>query len=72
MCCLLRPNASDVGGAYIPWTCASFSRFVSDNGHKMAVVTAEAVFRYPLAGRVIFRQPRDDPYADTTVIYIVY
>lgn len=65
---ILTPNASDPAARPSPWTCASFSRYVSDNGQKMAIATAEAVFRYPLAGRIVFRQPRDDPFADTTII----
>ncbi|KAJ1522963.1 hypothetical protein ONE63_002100 [Megalurothrips usitatus] len=65
---LLMPNISDSSAPPSPWACAPFSRYVSDNGHKMAMLTAEAVFRYPLAGRVVFRQPRDDPFADTTII----
>lgn len=30
--------------------------------------TAGVVFRYPIVGRILFRQPRDQPWMDTTVI----
>lgn len=30
--------------------------------------TAGVVFRYPTVGRIIFRQARDQPWTDTTVI----
>ncbi|XP_034232585.1 uncharacterized protein LOC117640300 [Thrips palmi] len=62
---ILKPSGPE---RWVPWTCAPLARYVSENGYKMAVVTAEASFRYPLAGRIVFRQPRDDPNADTTII----
>jgi len=36
--------------------------------------TAEVVFRYPIVGRILFRQPKDDPEMDTTIIieHLVY
>jgi hypothetical protein len=30
-------------------------------------VTAIATFTYPVAGRIIFRQPVDDPFEDTLI-----
>lgn len=41
---------------------------------KQPFITAQAVFRYPVVGRVLFRQPADQPSADTTVLveYLVY
>ena len=52
-----RADAAD--GA--PWICASLQ-----DGRP--VVTAAAVFRFPLAGRVLFLQPEDSPEEDTTVL----
>jgi len=34
----------------------------------MSMHTAEVVFRYPIVGRILFRQPRNDPEMDTTII----
>jgi len=31
------------------------------------MITAVAVFRYPLGGRVLLRQPASDPTAETTI-----
>lgn len=36
--------------------------------------TAQVVFRYPTVGRIIMRQPRDEPWADTAILvdYLVH
>ncbi|XP_043222633.1 uncharacterized protein LOC122381912 [Amphibalanus amphitrite] len=47
------------GGA--PWVCANLQ-------DSRPMVTAAAVFRFPLAGRVLFLQPEDAPEEDTTVL----
>jgi len=39
-----------------------------NSGWKIPIFTAGVVFRYPIVGRVIFRQARDQPWSDTTVI----
>ncbi|XP_037076792.1 uncharacterized protein LOC119097959 [Pollicipes pollicipes] len=44
-----------------PWICANLQ-----DTRKM--VTAAAVFRFPLGGRVLFYQPEDEPEEDTTVL----
>jgi Cu/Zn superoxide dismutase len=43
------------------WTCAN----IVLQGRQL--ITAAATFTYPVAGRIIFRQPEDDPYADTSI-----
>lgn len=43
------------------WTCAN----ILLSGRQL--ITAVATFTYPVAGRIIFRQPEDDQYADTSV-----
>jgi Cu/Zn superoxide dismutase len=43
------------------WFCANIDL------HDQQLVTAVATFTYPIAGRVIFRQAEDEPFADTTV-----
>lgn len=32
------------------------------------MLTAQAVFKYPLVGRIIFRQPQNEPESDTAII----
>ncbi|KAJ9574059.1 hypothetical protein L9F63_008585 [Diploptera punctata] len=52
-----------------PWICGALARYTSvTNGWKVGITTAGVVFRYPTVGRIIFRQPRDQPWADTTVM----
>ena len=34
----------------------------------MPLTTAQVIFRYPIVGRIIFRQPKDEPEMDTTVL----
>jgi len=43
------------------WTCAN----IRLQGRPQ--VTAIATFTYPVAGRIIFRQPADDPFEDTLI-----
>lgn len=34
----------------------------------MQILTAQVVYRYPIVGRIIFRQPKSDSQMDTTII----
>ncbi|CAG2170627.1 unnamed protein product [Oppiella nova] len=43
------------------WICANI-------GYPSAVTTAVATFFYPIVGYVIFRQEKDNPWAETTVL----
>ena len=43
------------------WVCAN----IETNGQ---IITAVAQFTYPIAGRIIFRQEMDNPFADTSVL----
>ncbi|KAL1137771.1 hypothetical protein AAG570_009467, partial [Ranatra chinensis] len=50
-----------------PWICAPLIRYFSSQPeYKVPMITAEAVYRYPLVGRIIFQQPY--PYGDTSVL----
>ncbi|XP_067011092.2 uncharacterized protein Rsod [Anabrus simplex] len=52
-----------------PWICNTLARYLAGpQKWKMPMFTAAAVYRYPVVGRIVFRQPRDQPWADTTVI----
>ena len=53
----------------VPWICSTLIRYTTVNsGWKIPIFTAGVVFRYPIVGRIIFRQARDQPWSDTTVI----
>lgn len=62
-------TASSANTTDAPWICGTLTRYTAvDRGWKTAMSTAGVVFRYPTVGRIIFRQARDQPWADTTVI----
>ncbi|KAK6633156.1 hypothetical protein RUM43_012900 [Polyplax serrata] len=57
-------------GKNIPWVCGTLLRYKSSSFNSQAVQmsTASVVFRYPIVSSIIFRQPRDQPWMDTTVL----
>ncbi|XP_034178940.2 uncharacterized protein Rsod isoform X1 [Osmia lignaria lignaria] len=64
---LHKYNETDNKGV-IPWVCGTLSLYLPDNTGQMPILTAEVVYRYPIVGRIIFRQPKNDPQMDTTII----
>lgn len=50
------------------WACATITLYQENRQYQMPMVTAQVHFRYPIVGKILFRQPRDDPLHDTTVI----
>lgn len=52
----------------IPWVCGTFMLYIPHTDWQMPMYTAEVIFRYPIVGRILFRQPRDHPEMDTTII----
>lgn len=57
-----------------PWICGSIALYDQSLQYQVPIFTAEVLFRYPLVGRILFRQPRDLPNADTTILveYLVH
>lgn len=53
-----------------PWICGTLLRYksVSHSSTAVPMFTASIVYRYPIVGSIILRQPRDQPWMDTTVI----
>ncbi|KAL0112201.1 hypothetical protein PUN28_011934 [Cardiocondyla obscurior] len=70
---LYKYNETD-NVSMIPWVCGTFMLYVPYTDWQMPMYTAEVIFRYPIAGRILFRQPRDNPETDTTIIieYLVH
>ncbi|XP_025262110.1 uncharacterized protein LOC105249019 [Camponotus floridanus] len=70
---LYKYNETDNKGV-IPWVCGTFALYTHHTNWQMSMYTAEVVFRYPIVGRILFRQPKDDPEMDTTIIieHLVY
>lgn len=62
-----RYNETDNKGI-IPWICGTIAHHSSQTSGQTPMLTAEAVFRYPIVGRIIFRQQQNEPAMDTTII----
>ncbi|XP_071566892.1 uncharacterized protein Rsod isoform X1 [Temnothorax nylanderi] len=64
---LYKYNETDNTGM-IPWVCSTFTLYTPYTDWQTPMYTAEVVFRYPIVGRILFRQPREDPEMDTIII----
>ncbi|XP_015118809.1 uncharacterized protein LOC107042324 [Diachasma alloeum] len=64
---LHKYNETDNKGI-IPWICSTISQHLSQTAGQMPMLTAQAVFKYPLVGRILFRQPQNEPESDTAII----
>ncbi|EDW39378.1 GL14064 [Drosophila persimilis] len=51
------------------WGCATLSQYLQNGVYQQPMFTAQVLFRYPVVGRVIFRQPTEQPWQDTTVLF---
>lgn len=58
----------------MPWTCGTIVLYQENRRHQLPMVTGQVLFRYPIVGRILFRQPRDDNTLDTTIIveYLIH
>lgn len=50
------------------WVCGTLTLYQENRQYQMPMITAQVLFRYPIVGKILFRQPRDDPLYDTTII----
>ncbi|CAH2059735.1 unnamed protein product, partial [Iphiclides podalirius] len=48
--------------------CGTILSYEDGTEYQTPMTSAQVVFRYPIVGRVIFRQPLERPWEDTTVI----
>ncbi|CAG9854590.1 unnamed protein product [Phyllotreta striolata] len=57
-----------------PWICGDVVLYEANFKYAKQIFTAQVVFRYPLVGRVLLRQARDEPWADTSLLveYLVH
>ncbi|XP_070142466.1 LOW QUALITY PROTEIN: uncharacterized protein Rsod, partial [Drosophila kikkawai] len=51
------------------WGCSSLGQYQRNGIYQQNMVTAQVLFRYPVVGRVIFRQAAEQPWQDTTVLF---
>lgn len=63
----IRYNETD-NTSITPWICGTLILYLPDNMGQMPMLTAQVVYRYPIVGRIIFRQPENDPQMDTVII----
>ncbi|KAL3268164.1 hypothetical protein HHI36_007291 [Cryptolaemus montrouzieri] len=57
-----------------PWICGSINLYENNFQYQKQIFTAEVLFRYPTVGRMLFRQPKNEPWADTSILieYLVH
>ncbi|KAJ0170967.1 hypothetical protein K1T71_013739 [Dendrolimus kikuchii] len=48
--------------------CATILPYEYNTEYQTQMTSAQVIFRYPIVGRVIFRQPLEKPWEDTTII----
>ncbi|XP_023244895.1 uncharacterized protein LOC106647898 [Copidosoma floridanum] len=65
---IYKNNETDTKSNPLPWTCGVFTHQLPNGAGRMPMMTAEVVFRYPIVGKIVFRQPRNEPDMDTTII----
>ncbi|XP_041985312.1 uncharacterized protein LOC121737698 isoform X1 [Aricia agestis] len=51
-----------------PEICGTIHSYEYDTGYQTRMTSAQVTLRYPLVGRVVFRQPLERPWEDTTII----
>lgn len=57
-----------------PWVCGSVVLYDQYFKYQKPIFTAQVLFRYPIVGRILFRQPVNEPWSDTSIFidYIVH
>lgn len=54
--------------------CGVLSLYEENQQYQVPITTAQVLFRYPIVGKILFRQPKDQPWHDTTVLieYLIH
>ncbi|XP_014235437.1 uncharacterized protein LOC106658129 [Trichogramma pretiosum] len=65
---VVHRHRSDDDPTPVPWVCGTLALQAADGSGRLAMTTARAIFRYPLVGQIVIRQPQNDPDADATII----
>jgi hypothetical protein len=67
-----RENPENITEA--PIGCSTFALYEHNRRYQVPIQTAQLLFRYPIVGKILFRQPKDQPWHDTTVIveYLIH
>ncbi|KAK4875753.1 hypothetical protein RN001_012175 [Aquatica leii] len=51
-----------------PWICGAIVLYELNFKYQKQIFTAEVIVRYPIVARILFRQPRDEPWTDTSIL----
>ncbi|XP_037950401.1 uncharacterized protein LOC119681315 [Teleopsis dalmanni] len=51
------------------WSCSTITQYQKNNIYQKPMFTAQVLFRYPIVGRVLFRQPAEESWQDTTILF---
>lgn len=62
-----RSNVENISESQ--WGCSSISQYEKNGIYQKPMTTAQVLFRYPIVGRVLFRQAAEEYWQDTTVIF---
>ncbi|XP_038105826.1 uncharacterized protein LOC6051326 [Culex quinquefasciatus] len=54
---------------HVPWACGPVTLYEISRPYQIPIFTAQVLFRYPIVGRIIFRQVKDEFWSDTAVIF---
>lgn len=54
--------------------CGALTLYEENQQSQLQIHTAQVLFRYPIVGKILFRQPKDQPWHDTTVLieYLIH
>lgn len=54
--------------------CGVLSLYEENQIYQLPMTTAQVLFRYPIVGKILFRQPKDQPWHDTSIIveYLIH
>lgn len=65
-----RLNRTDPANiTHSPWACGPVTLYEISRPYQIPIVTAQVLFRYPIVGRIIFRQIKEEFWSDTAVIF---
>uniref|UniRef100_T1H2Q3 Superoxide dismutase copper/zinc binding domain-containing protein n=1 Tax=Megaselia scalaris TaxID=36166 RepID=T1H2Q3_MEGSC len=72
---IYKYNRTDVRNiTSTPWACGTILQYIKKGIYQKPMLTAQILFRYPIVGRILFRQPKDEPWQDTIIIveYLIH
>ncbi|XP_062551258.1 uncharacterized protein LOC134216338 [Armigeres subalbatus] len=65
-----RFNRTDPNNiTHTPWACGPVTLYEISRPYQIPIITAQVLFRYPIVGRILFRQVKDEFWSDTAVIF---